>query len=105
MGARRGCEAAEVVATFERGDEPAAGVAFGDPAHDPSHLGEVGVGEREPAEGIADPRVESGRHQDQLRAEGVGRGQEPVAVGPEDLAPPRSGLPPWRLRFLRRRSE
>ena len=81
-------EPGQGVAPLERRHDPSPGMPVGDLPDDGGELGEVGIGEGEPAEGIADARVEAGRDEDELRSEAVGRRHEPIAERADDLPPP-----------------
>ena len=78
-------EPGQGVAPLERRHDPSPGMPVGDLPDDGGELGEVGIGEGEPAEGIANARVKAGRHEDELRSEAVGRRHEPIAEGADQL--------------------
>jgi len=80
----------ERVSTFEHGDDASARMPARDADHDVGELGEILIGQREPAERIAGARVEAGGNHHQLRL-------EPVRGGHEDLRnTPRISLRPDR---------
>lgn len=76
------------VTPLERRHDPSSGMPVGDLPDDPGELGEVGIGEGEPAEGIACARVEASRHEDELRPEAIGRRHEALSKGADDLPSP-----------------
>ena len=91
VGGDSGGEAFEGVAAFEDGKQAALGMFGGDFEGEFGERGEVGVGEPEAAEGVADAGVEACGEQDERGLEGFGGGEEAFPEGPEDFVVARAG--------------
>ena len=116
----RAAEAAEMVAAFEDRDDAASGVPVCEAANEERELGKIRVGQPKLAERIAEPGIESGGDEHQLRSECFRSRLQPgfksvddfIATGtrgkrtidrcpppsarPRFVRPPGAGIP-WRL--------
>src|SRR5260221_4801857 len=78
-------EAAQVVATFEQGDDAAIRVPIGNPANLAGERGKVIVGQLELPERVAGSRIEAGGDQDELGTEFVGSRNQLLLERREDF--------------------
>ena len=76
----------EIVAAFEHGNQPSAGVFVGDFQHHARQIGEVLIGKREAPQRIAEARVEPRRSQHQVRLKEIGGVHQAVLKHAQDFA-------------------